>query len=161
MPYLQSYRGDYLASHRGDPGLFGNIFRGFKGAVSGFLSGGPIAAARGGLRGFTGQKRPGAITIPYRPQFAQPSPVIRSIQRGIPGGKTGYELAPGMVMPKRRRMNVGNAKALRRAIRRTDGFVKLARKALKGTKYTITTRGSTRKPMRIVEHGPGSVTVQR
>lgn len=161
MPYLQSYRGDYLASHRGDPSLFGSIFRGIKGAATGFFSGGPIAAVRGGIRGLTGagrQARPAGIPIqmPRLPAFAQPSRRGMMTDMQYRGKKTF-----ALEGPRRRRMNVANAKALRRAIRRTDGFVKLARKALKGTKYTITTRGATRKPMRIVEHGPGSVTVQQ
>jgi len=163
MAYLQSYRGDYLAAYRGDPGLFGNIFKGIKGAVGGFIRGGPISAIGGAVRGFTsrpspqvrngGQRYPGGLPIlqmPGIPGFGN--------QRAPVGfkGKKPYGMAP-----TRRRMNVTNAKALRRAIRRTDGFVKLARKALKGTGYTITRRGATKKPMRIVEHGPGSVTVQR
>ncbi|GAJ04430.1 unnamed protein product, partial [marine sediment metagenome] len=66
--------------------------------------------------------------------------------------------AAGEVVRKRRRMNVTNAKALRRAIRRTDGFVKLAKRALKGTGYTVSRRGSGRRaPTTIVETGAGSV----
>jgi hypothetical protein len=61
---------------------------------------------------------------------------------------------------KRRRMNVTNPKALRRAIRRQTGFVKLARRALKGTGYTIVSRGSRRPRTVVKESGPGSVTVQ-
>lgn len=38
---------------------------------------------------------------------------------------------------KNRRMNVANPRALRRAMRRTDGFVKLAKRALKGTGYAV------------------------
>lgn len=161
MPYLQSHRGDYLASYRGDPGIFGSIFGGIKGAIGGFARGGPIGAIGGAVSGLTKratprsqvQRAPGGLPIINVPGFAG------FAQRAIPGGKTGLKVGYGM--HKRRRMNVGNAKALRRAIRRTDGFVKLARKALKGTGYAVTRRGSTKKPMRIVEHGPGSVTVQR
>ncbi|GAI98926.1 unnamed protein product, partial [marine sediment metagenome] len=43
---------------------------------------------------------------------------------------------------KRPTMNVGNARALRRSIRRQTGFVKLARRALKGTGYRIATTSS-------------------
>ena len=78
------------------------------------------------------------------------------MQRMIPGGATGY-----MVQGKRRRMNAGNAKALRRAIRRQGAFVNLAKKALKGSGYTIQARGSRRsRPVSIRESGPGSVTVR-
>lgn len=85
-----------------------------------------------GLTGF-GPGKPGQI----------PNPGVKgTIQRVLPGGSTGYH--------KRRRMNVANPKALRRAIRRTDGFVKLARRTLKGTGFTVARRGLSRhaKPAR-------------
>jgi hypothetical protein len=65
-------------------------------------------------------------------------------------------------MPKkRRRMNVANPKALRRAIRREQGFVKLARRALKGTGYRITTTRSARpRTVQVRESGPGNVVVR-
>lgn len=52
---------------------------------------------------------------------------------------TGYHLAKdgsGRCV-RNRRMNPANPKALRRAMRRTDGFVKLAKRALKGTGYAV------------------------
>lgn len=66
-----------------------------------------------------------------------------------------------LVGQRRRRMNVGNAKALRRSIRRVNGFVNLAKRSLKGTGYKIVTTGSTRRqrPVHIRESGPGSVSV--
>ena len=66
-----------------------------------------------------------------------------ALQRAIPGGATGFQVTGA----RRRRINPANPKALRRAIRRQDGFVKLARRALKGSGYTIVTRGS-RRPKR-------------
>jgi len=83
--------------------------------------------------GFTGPGKPGQI----------PNPGVKGVvQRVLPGGSTGYH--------KRRRMNVANPKALRRAIRRTDGFVKLARRTLKGTGFVVTRRGLSKhaKPAR-------------
>jgi hypothetical protein len=63
-----------------------------------------------------------------------PTPGMRGkVQRILPGGESGFY--------RRRRMNVANPKALRRAIRRTDGFVKLAKRTLKGTGYTVARRG--------------------
>ena len=71
------------------------------------------------------------------PPGQKPVPGIKGkVQRILPGGATGYF--------KRRRMNVANPKALRRAIRRTDGFVKLARRTLKGTGFTVARRGLSR-----------------
>lgn len=162
----QMARGDYLASHRGDPGLFGflgGIAKKGLGIAGGLLPGplGGIARFAGGLipsrsrqvQRFTGpmatsqQAGPGGIRIPG---------FVGGMQRLIPGGATGF-------YPKRRRMNPGNVKALRRAMRRQDSFVKLARRALRGSKYKITTvgSGSRRRPLNITESGPGGVTVGR
>lgn len=78
------------------------------------------------------------------------------IQRLLPGGKSGY------MFKKRRRMNVANSRALRRAIRREQGFVRLARRALKGTAYSVVTKGSRRRRSPIVvETGEGSVNLGR
>ena len=48
----------------------------------------------------------------------------------------------GQMVRRRRRMNAGNAKALRRAIRRTDAFVRLSRSALKNTGFKIVSKSS-------------------
>lgn len=62
---------------------------------------------------------------------------------------------------KRRRMNVVNPKALRRAARRVNGFVKVATRALEGTGWKVVRRTSTKrgKPRTIIESGPGSVVL--
>lgn len=59
----------------------------------------------------------------------------------LPGGE------PFIERVKRRTMNPANPKALRRAIRRLDGFTGLANRTLKGTGYAIkrTGRPKTRK----------------
>jgi len=171
MGYLaatRGARGDYLSSYRGDPGLFGFLKKTI-GAGLGLvgklgipgISG--IAGLAGGLIG--GRRAAPAISRMAGLQFAGGGPpgvrrgakipgIVAAGQRFFPGGETGY-------MPRRRRMNVGNVKALRRAMRRQEGFVKLARRALKGSKYTITTRGASRSPrhVHIRESGPGGVTV--
>lgn len=141
--------GDYYAG--GD--IFGWIKDRVVGAVGGFLSGGPAGAVSGALSGAFGKKKAAAIQPIDVTQVSQPvltyssAPTIEptpglagTIQRLVPGGKSGYQLVPGQ---RRRRMNVANAKALRRAIRREQGFVKLARRALKGTGYKITSRGAS------------------
>jgi len=96
-------------------------------------------------------------------QEAIPKPGARgAIERFLPGGssgmvcptdaprgkhlnKSGYWTKDGFVAPgtkwvTNRTMNVGNAKALRRSIRREQGFVKLAQRSLKGTGYKIARR---------------------
>jgi len=109
--------------------------------------GGFISAWAGGVikRTLSGLQRKGAAALApaaaplgfgplVPPPGMKPTPGLKGkIQRALPGGHTGFF--------KRRRMNVANPKALRRAIRRTDGFVKLARRTLKGTGFVVTRRG--------------------
>lgn len=173
----------YMRSYQGDPGFFSSIGKIFKKVLPiavGFATGGPIGAVVAGVGSLAGGRvaapaigAPGARarggardrfsrvptatlqTFPGgAPSAALGIPSARQIaQRLVPGGATGF--------PRRRRMNVANPKALRRAIRRQAGFVKLARKALKGSGYTIVTRGSgRRRPINVREAGSGSVTIQ-
>ena len=64
----------------------------------------------------------------------------------MPGGGRGGAMVPSGYhfakdgsgrLVRNRRMNVTNPRALRRSIRRLDGFVKLAKRALKGTGYAV------------------------
>jgi len=163
-------RGDYLSSYRGDPGLFGFLKKavGAGLGVVGKLGIPGISGAAGLVGGLIGRRSAGPpgiqrYTGPMMfagggPPGLRKVPGLRGLgQRMVPGGATGY------FQPRRRRMNVGNVKALRRAMRRQEGFVKLARRALKGSKYTITTRGSSRpsRHVHIRESGPGGVAVSR
>lgn len=156
--------GDYYAAG----GIFSFIGKGLK-TVGGFLPGplGGAATAIGGA--LDPSKKAASSPVPMTIPSAIPTIINRSggtiqpkpgltgmAERLIPGGSSGYEFVPR----KRRRLNVANPKALRRAIRRQAGFVKLARRALKGTGYTIASRGSRRGRVSISEHGPGSVTVR-
>lgn len=75
---------------------------------------------------------PAPMVLPPTGQLPPPSGftvqpkkgIVGKVQRALPGGATGYEYV------KRRRMNVTNVKALRKAIRRAKGFAKLARRVL-------------------------------
>src|SRR5207247_8096662 len=81
------------------------------------LGGPPMATVGGGMPGYVHGLRPNKSTYVTR------------------GGGTSHWPAQLIVHPKHtelvksRRMNVGNARALRRALRRARGFVKLARRA--------------------------------
>jgi len=160
--YLASHRGDYMGGMRGDPGLFGFLGKVAKGVlgVAGGLLPGPIGGiARlgsrllGGGRAAPRQAFPGGIPI----LRAGPGQRMAAGALGIAGVR-----GPGVGVGRRRRMNPGNAKALRRAIRRTDAFVKLARRSLKGTGYSISRRTTSRpRTVNIRESGPGGVTVGR
>ncbi len=125
----------------GDPGFFDT----FKRVAGGFLRGGPSGAIVAALsrRAPTPRARPVTRVKSVRdfapPQISVPlGQRLGQIQTPAARGMTGMEV----MMPRRRRMNVGNAKALRRAIRRTDGFVRLARSALKNTGFKIVSKSS-------------------
>lgn len=134
--YRGDYRGDY---YRGDP--FGLPLIG---AVGGFLAKKVVPSIAKRAVGLISRPSTakavataagGAVVSRYLGPLVQqraalapppgmiPKPGLRGkIQRLLPGGETGYV--------RRRRMNVTNAKALRRAIRRARGFAKLAKKVL-------------------------------
>lgn len=65
------YRGDYYQGdyYRGDPSFLGSIGRGLVGAVSGFVTGGPLGAVSGAVRGVL--NRPAAAAAP----LVSPGPV--------------------------------------------------------------------------------------
>lgn len=138
--------GDYYMA--GDPGLFstigGLIRRGLGRAVGTLPVVGPAISIGREIIGRGGGGGPGPIRI-VRPA----------------GGPAAVPMM-GAAPRRRRRMNYANGKALKKAIRRQDGFVKLARKALKGSGYTIVSKSSRarQRPLTIRESGPGSVSVR-
>jgi len=87
--------------------------------------------------------QPGTAMVPGQgrlPPYTATGPGV------IPGGGRGGAMIPvgwhldkktGTRLVRNRRMNIANPRALRRAMRRTDGFVKLAKRALKGTGYAV------------------------
>jgi len=158
MTYMMGYRGDYMGGYRGDPGLFGTIFGGIKRIAGGLIRRTPIGTAVGVGIDIFRRKKPPREVLPYMPPMT-PADLPRG-QRKLPGPPSRDAMFEGQ-RRKYRRMNVANPKALRRAIRRQAGFVKLARKALRGTGYSIVSKGS-RRPSRVSvrESGPGSVIVR-
>ena len=161
-------RGGYgLASARGDPGLFGflgKVIGGVASVATGGLAGAVIKAGSTILGSSAGRAAvlrgaqvmyPGVAGIAQNPIGATMMPAPVSLPKGrqvvIPR-KGAFEptevLSAGHGLRPRRRMNVTNAKALRRAIRRARGFEKLAKKVLgftsprkpKGRSYFRATR---------------------
>jgi hypothetical protein len=126
--YRGQARGDYYRM-RGDPGIFG------------LLAG---TVLKYGARLLTKVVKPavamgtGGIIAGGIPKITQAlqGPVTVNPGAILPGGKPFIEFGGGG-SGKRRRMNPANAKALRRAIRREQAFIKLARRSLKGTGITI------------------------
>lgn len=142
--YGDYYRGDYYRGdyYRGDP-IFGALVGGVARLGAGLVKKGVGAVARGVVGVFSkkgatevakqvavpvaigvGGAIAGRGTVPPLPPPGQvPKAGVRgAIERALPFGETGYV--------KRRRMNVTNVKALRKAIRRATGFAKLARKCI-------------------------------
>jgi hypothetical protein len=96
-----------------------------------------------------------------------PTPVpglTGSMQRLIPGGATGYTCGSGSCPTgyhldkttrtkcvRNRKVNYANPRALSRAAKRMDGFVGVARKALKATNYKVVSKSykqNWRKPLK-------------
>jgi len=171
MPYMGHRYGDYLGGYAGDPGFFSKLLSIGGKIVGSFLGMGapampsyiapppPVRQAGyfgiGGPRGLVAGTglAPGARFVGTPPPRTKPF---------VTPGMGGPRLDPRTGLPmKRRRINPANPKALRRAIRRQAGFVKLARRALKGSGYQIVSRGSRRPAIKIQEAGRGDVVVQK
>lgn len=142
MPYRQGLmvaRGDYYG--RAAAGGIFDVIGGIAKTALGLATGGPIGAARALVSVLTPAQKQNPIGATLPP----PVPIGRGISiggsKGIqigsfpqppqllgpgPGG-TG-RFGPAVHEKKRRRMNVTNVKALRRAGRRVVGFEKLARR---------------------------------
>lgn len=119
MPY---YSGDY---YRGDGnyaagGIFGTIGKALGKVAKTALSLTPIGRVAGAV--LPALSRPSMPTITgFAPPTIVPKPGFGgALERLLPGGESGFMVA------KRRRMNVTNVRALRRAGRRVRGFLKLA-----------------------------------
>lgn len=141
------------------PGIGGFIERIVPGGRSGFFDGGR------GFGGGGGREVRSSIVQEARENTAAMGLVCPS---GETPNKSRYHLKdgtliePGTRCVKIRRIDVGNAKALRRSIRRENGFVKLAKRALRGGRFKVTSAsaGVRRGPRTIVESGPGSVVTR-
>lgn len=165
MPYLGSYQGDYLGAYRGDPGLFGFLGKTVKKVAGSLLGSTPIGVGMRTISGLAG----GPVRQNQGRQVVMPAPGLRgAMQRLVPGGASGLVDKEGKPVRirkdgkpyKKPTMNVANARALRRSIRRQQGFIKLARRALRGTGYSIGRSGTRRRSTVINERGPGSVVVR-
>lgn len=111
--------------------------------------------------------------VPRGTPGAVPQPGVRgAIERVLPGGQSGYisgaqlgagapsgwhwnksysyakGLPAGSFLVRNRSMNPGNAKALRRSIRRQSSFVALARRVLRGTGLAVKRSGAVGKTTR-------------
>src|SRR6267142_4826366 len=141
MPYYMGdyYQGDY---YRGDPGFFSFIGKAIKG-VTGLA--GSVLGLGGGKSAVTAAAAPGAlvkVSGGLRKIGPIVLPAIRKIGKGgaiagVAGAAAGAlgtrALMAGGAQRRHRRMNVTNVRALRRSIRRAQGFAKLAKRVLRFT----------------------------
>lgn len=149
MPYGRGdygmIRGDY-GRVRGDPGLFGFI----KKAVGtvGKTLGGFIPGPAGAIIKMAGGAIAPGVSKPLPRTVIAPQPSPRGFGGMFPPAVVtdARQMAPGppFMLPgvRRRRMNYGNTKALRRADRRITGFVKVARSALRHTNYKLVSKSA-------------------
>jgi len=122
-------RGDYYRGGRGD--LWGFLKGAAKTAV-GFATGGPLGGARAAAGAIIGG---GAAAPATRTTVSVQNPFglggfSASRQTGVMSAHaTPSEVRDALGLPRRRRLNPANPKALRRALRRVQGFGALAARA--------------------------------
>jgi len=154
MSYAQRPMGDYRTyGYAGDPGWLSSIFKFVKKKIIpkaiGFF-GGPVGAVvAAGAGAMAGSSQP-APQLPPPPgsiggAIGFPGGTTVSVAGVLPsfGGAAGQQPA-GYHLDKRtrsrwvrnRRMNVANPRALRKAIRRVQGFEKLAKRTITMTRRT-------------------------
>lgn len=164
MSYAQRPMGDYRTyGYAGDPGWLSSLAKGlWKGVkkiapvVLGGIVGGPAGAIIGGLGGAAPPMKPtpGILGLAPPPRGQYPPGMIGGAVT-MPGGlrvsgayqphtaigphaPAGYHLdkATGTRWVRNRRMNVANPRALRKAMRRVQGFEKLAKRTISFTRRT-------------------------
>jgi len=155
MSYAQRPMGDYATyGYAGDPGWLSSIWKGVKKIaprIIGGLVGGPVGAI------ITGATVGGAVVAATkgRPPAVAPPPGSIGGAVTMPGGTTisvagvlpthaamgahapaGYHLdkATRSRWVRNRRMNIANPRALRKAMRRVQGFEKLAKRTISFTR---------------------------
>lgn len=152
--------------YAGDPGFLSSLWKGVKKiapTVLGGIIGGPIGAVVAGVGAGAGTpgvpaRIPGtfggALTLPGGTMVQgawQPGQRVPGVKYGgiqpLPAGQraptgaacpTGYHLAKDGSgrWVRNRRMNIANPRALRRAMRRVQGFEKLAKRTITFTRRT-------------------------
>ncbi len=149
---MSYYRGDYLRGdyYRGDPGILGAI-----GSVIGKVAKTAISLTPAGRIASTaislgssllgsrastgGSNLPVPIPPPQLPSFPGTGVGVTTATGPVTRGNVTVGVSPlgtvGIRVRKRRRMNVANVRALRRALRRAHGFAHLANGVMS---YTIT-----------------------
>lgn len=118
MPYAYQqgdncyHRGDYYQGdyYRGDPGFFDSIWGGIKGAVGGFIKGGPLGAVVGAAKGTGIIRAPTMVNSLQGTALAPLPPSLPPIQ-GLPPigqvGPTGIAAQYGLINVSTQRAGAG------------------------------------------------------
>ena len=155
MSYAQRPMGDYKTyGYAGDPGWLSSIWKGVKKIaprIIGGLVGGPVGAiitgatVGGAVVGAIGGSKPPAAPPPgsIGGAITMPGGTTVSIAGVLPShagvgahAPAGYHLdkATRSRWVRNRRMNIANPRALRKAMRRVQGFEKLAKRTITFTR---------------------------
>lgn len=148
MSYYQRPMGDYKTyGYAGDPGFLSSIFKIGKKIYKAFKSPAVQAAGTALMVGGAASQLAGQGPVPQPPQgtiggaltFPGGTRVSTAWSPGAPGAAApsgmaprGYHLdkATGSRWVRNRRMNIANPRALRKAMRRVQGFEKLAKRTI-------------------------------
>jgi len=139
MGYYAPQRGDYYG--RGDPGFLSDVWKGVKNvgkAALGYIAGG--GAVGQGVRAVGTAFGPGAPAFPGGAIVGPPLPAMGKACAPAGACPPGCHLAKdgsGKCV-RNRSMNITNPKALRRAIRRVQGFEKIAKRTINFNKRVRT-----------------------
>jgi len=152
MSYAQRPMGDYATyGYAGDPGWLSSAFKFIKKKVlpwAGAIIGGPVGVAVGALGGaVAATRKPATPALPPPPgsiggAVSFPGGTTVSVAGVIPHAGIGAHAPSGYHLDKatrsrwvrNRRMNVANPRALRKAMRRVQGFEKLAKRTITFTR---------------------------
>lgn len=152
MSYAQRPMGDYKTyGYAGDPGWLSSAFKFIKKKIIpyvGKLIGGPVGGVIVGAGAVAGTRKPAGVpALPPPPgsiggAITFPGGTTVSVAGVVPHAgigehaPSGYHLdkATGSRWVRNRRMNVANPRALRKAMRRVQGFEKLAKRTISFTK---------------------------
>ena len=152
MTYARRPMGDYKTyGYAGDPGWLSSLWKKVIRPAAGLLIGGPVGAVIGGLLSgpSTPKIQPPAATPALPPPpgsiggaIAFPGGTTVSVAGVLPAGAPAGVTPAGYHLDKKtrtrwvrnRRMNVANPRALRKAMRRVQGFEKLAKRTISFTR---------------------------
>ncbi len=152
MSYAQRPMGDYKTyGYAGDPGWLSSLWKKVVKPIIGGLIGGPVGAVIGGVAGGAAVATstptmalpppPGSIgasvTMPGGARVSVAGVIPHAGMPGMEGHKpAGFHLdkKTGTRWVRNRRMNVANPRALRKAMRRVQGFEKLAKRTIQFTR---------------------------